>query len=96
MKKLTQVGQGTYRDLFRLFVKSGCTTVGDTLITSETERTTAGRDAHTRYQFEVAFEELQRLQMWTVVSGTSQERYYLSAFACQFITVCNAPDVWKP
>jgi hypothetical protein len=95
MKRLTQVDQGTYRDLFRLFVESGCTTIGDAFITSEADRPTAGRDAETRYQFEVAFEELQRLQMWTMISGSSKERYYLSAFACQFITVCNAPEAAK-
>jgi len=92
MKQLTQVDQGTYGDMFRRFVESG----GETLITSGTDRPTRQRDAQTRYQFEVAFEELQRLQMWTMISGSLKERYYLSAFACQFITVCNAPEAGKP
>jgi Abortive infection alpha len=95
MKRLTQIEQGTYSDIFRLFLESGCTTGGDTLVTSATDSQTAGRDAEIRYQFEVAFEELQRLQMWNG-NGASRERYYLSAFGCQFITVCNAPEVRKP
>jgi hypothetical protein len=44
-----------------------------------------------RYQFDVAFEELERLQMWTVERGKNREHFYLSSFGCQFITVCNPP-----
>jgi hypothetical protein len=95
MKQLTQIEQGTYRDIFRLFLKSGGSAIGDALITSDAGPA-ALRDAETRYQFEVAFEELQRLQMWTSIKGSAQERYYLSAFGCQFITVCNAPETPKP
>jgi hypothetical protein len=95
MKQLTQIEQGTYRDIFRLFLRSGGSTIRDALITSDADPT-ALRDAETRYQFEVAFEELQRLQMWTSIRESAQERYYLSAFGCQFITVCNAPEGRKP
>jgi hypothetical protein len=96
MKHLTQVDQGTYRDIFRRFVESGASAVGDSFISSEVDRPTAERDAQTRYQFEVAFEELQRLQMWTVGTNRSpREHYYLSAFGCQFITVCTVPKARK-
>jgi hypothetical protein len=92
MKQVTQVDLGTYRDIFRRFVESA----GETLITSGADRAHHQREAENLYQFEVAFEELQRLQMWTMISGPSKERYYLSAFACQFVTVCNAPEAKKP
>jgi len=96
MKKLTLVDLGTYRDLFRLFLTSGGVPASDELITAAEDRRTSGRDLEIRYQFEVALEELQRLQMWTTVQGESREHFYLSSFGCQFMTVCNPPEAVKP
>jgi hypothetical protein len=94
MKKLTQINLGTYRDLFHLFVKSTGGAASDTLITASTDRDTSSRDLELRYEFDVAFEELQRLQMWERVLGT-REHFYLSSFGCQFMTVCNPPQPRK-
>lgn len=92
MKRLTQVDLGSYRDLFRLFENSILKAESDVLITTSSDPLTAGRDMEIRYQFDVAFEELQRLQMWSVEPGKTRQHYYLSSFGCQFMTVCNPPE----
>lgn len=99
MKKLTRVDLGTYRDMFALFAKSVASVESsagdDATITTASDDKTADRDLELRYQFEVALEELQRLQMWTIVSGKAREHFYLTSFGCQFMTVCNPPESRK-
>jgi hypothetical protein len=95
MKQLTRVDLGTYRDMFALFARSVASVEGDATITAASDDKTTDRDLELRYQFEVALEELQRLQMWTIVSGKSSEHFYLSSFGCQFMTVCNPPETRK-
>ena len=51
-----------------------------TLINADSDRATSGRDMELRYQFDVAFEELQRLQMGTPAPGKSRAHFYLSSF----------------
>lgn len=91
MKQLTRVDLGTYRDLFQLFSNAVARAQGEIVVEADSDPVAAARDMELRYQFDVALEELQRLQMWTVVPGKSREHFYLSSFGCQFMTVCNPP-----
>jgi hypothetical protein len=95
MKRVTLVKLGTYRDLFNLFVKAIGSAQNDLVITANSDQATSSRDLELRYKFDVAAEELQRLQMWSVVAGKSSEHFYLSSFGCQFMTVCNPPEPRK-
>ena len=95
MKRLTRVDLGTYRDLFALFTSSAASVENEATIATASDEENDDRDLELRYQFEVALEELQRLQMWTIVSGKSHEHFYLSSFGCQFMTVCNPPETRK-
>jgi hypothetical protein len=95
MKRVTLVKLGTYRDLFNLFVNAIGSAQNDVVITANSDQATSSRDLELRYKFDVAVEELQRLQMWSVVAGKSREYFYLSSFGCQFMTVCNPPEPRK-
>lgn len=95
MKQLTRVDLGTYRDLFLLFSNAVARAQGEIVVTANPDPAADARDAEIRYQFDVALEELQRLQMWTVVPGKSREHFYLSSLGCQFMTVCNPPGLPK-
>jgi hypothetical protein len=95
MKRVTLVKLGTYRDLFNLFVKAIGSGQNDVVITANSDQATSSQDLELRYKFDVAVEELQRLQMWSVVAGKSREYFYLSSFGCQFMTVCNPPEPRK-
>jgi hypothetical protein len=95
MKRITQVSLGTYRDLFNLFLKANGSAQADVIITENSDEAFSNRDLELRYKFDVAVEELQRLQVWSVVSGKSHERFYLTSFGCQFMTVCNPPQSIK-
>ncbi len=92
MKQLTRVDLGTYRDLFHLFADAVARAKGEIVIAADSDPVADARDMELRYQFDVALEELQRLQMWTIVPGKSREHFYLSSFCCQFMTVCNPPE----
>ena len=95
MKRVTQVTLGTYQHVFNLFLKAIGSEQNDVVITGDSDQATSSRDLELRYKFDVAVEELQRLQVWSAVSGKSHEHFYFSSFGCQFMTVCNAPEPRK-
>lgn len=95
MKRITQAKLGSYRDLFNLFQKATGYEQNDDIIAVSSDQAASSRDLEIRYKFDVAVEELQRLEVWSVVSGKSREQFYLSSFGCQFMTVCNPPEPRK-
>jgi hypothetical protein len=92
-RKLALVNVGTEHAMFALYGELGLTlSPPDAIITSSSTDAESRQDEADRVQFSVLMEELTRFQMWSVIPHpTYGRRYYLSAYAVEFLAATHPP-----
>ena len=92
-RKIALVNVGTEQRMFALYGELGFTaSLPGAIITSGSSDSESRADEADRVRFSVLMEELTRFQMWSIVpSPTSGRRYYLSAYAVEFLMATHPP-----
>jgi hypothetical protein len=93
-RRLALVSVGTDYTLFALYERLGFTgsPIG-AAVTSESSEAELQQAETDQVHFSVLMEELTRFQMWSVFSSsTSGRRYYLSAYAVEFLLATHPPQ----